>query len=285
MKPSSTAITRHALLLFVFMSVIPTLMPSFVQAKQISCFASVDYVTPAPQKTKRALYVFVDETVPLTAGMKKKVVDLLSEWGKPGDIVKISRFSASYRDLYPELVYSQKVEMMPDDAFMFNLSYKDKKAVLACLEDQKKMFKESFVTQLNASLKSLNPKIPKSELLGSLKLLSKQVYLPDEATEKTVFLISDGMENSTVASFYAKGKVRTIKPRKEISEVRRKGMIGYWKHANVYIYGLGLMPDKKAYAKPETIQQLKHFWEQYFVESGGKVRAIGSPELLLTAIE
>ncbi|MDH5259183.1 MAG: hypothetical protein OEX07_14310, partial [Gammaproteobacteria bacterium] len=62
-------------------------------------------------------------------------------------------------------------------------------------------------------------------------------------------------------------------------------MIGYWKHANVYIYGLGLMPDKKAYAKPETIQQLKHFWEQYFVESGGKVRAIGSPELLLTAIE
>jgi len=175
--------------------------------------------------------------------------------------------------------------MMPDERFMFNLSYKDKKNVLACLKNQKKNFKESFNSQLSVSLKSLNPKIPKSELLGSLKLLSKQIVLPDIAQEKTVLLITDGMENSTVASFYGRGKMRPIVPRKEISKVRRKGMMGYWKHSNVYIYGLGLMPDAKSYAKPETIQKLKRFWEQYFVESGGKVRAIGSPELLLTAIE
>lgn len=285
MKPNSKAIARQSLLLILYMSFLSMLVPAVVQAKQVSCFSSVDYVTPKPQKIKRALYVLVDETVPLTAGMKKKVVALLSEWGKSGDMVKIARFSASYRDLYPELVYEQKVEMMPDDGFMFNLSYKDKKIVLACLDDQKIAFRDSFVSQLNASLKSLNSKIPKSELLGSLKLLSKQIYLPDEADEKTVLLITDGMENSSVASFYAKGNVRKITPRKEISQVRRKGMMGYWKNSNVYVYGLGLMPDKKSYSKPETIQMLKHFWEQYFVESGGKVIAIGAPELLLTAIE
>jgi len=93
------------------------------------------------------------------------------------------------------------------------------------------------------------------------------------------------MENSTVTSFYAKGKVRKIKPRKEISQVRRKGMIGFWKGSNIYVYGLGLMPDKKTYTKPETIQKLKRFWEQYFVESGGTIKAIGAPELLLTSIE
>ena len=286
MKPNIVAFAKHILLLMFCLSIVPGLgIIGVAQAKQVSCFASVEYVTPEPQKNKRALYVLVDETVPLTEAMKKRVVSLLSEWGKPGDMVKIARFSASYRNLYPELVYAQKVEMMPDERFLFNLSYKDKKNVLACLEEQKMTFKESFNTQLNLSLKSLNPKIPKSELLGSLKLLSKQLYVPDEAMEKTVLLISDGMENSTIASFYAKGKVRQITPRKEISQVRRKGMMGYWKNSNVYIYGLGLMPDKKSYAKPETIHKLGQFWEQYFVESGGKVKAIGSPELLLTAIE
>jgi len=278
-----TTVKRICLLLLLLLSILMT--PGLVLGKQTSCFASVDYVTPKPQVIKRALYVLVDETIPLSEIMKKKVVSLLSEWGKPGDMIKIARFSASYRDLYPELVYEQKIEMMPDDGFLFNLSYKDKRAVLACLKSQEKNFKPSFETQLKVSLKALNAKIPKSELLGSLKLLSKQIYLSDKALEKTVLLITDGMENSTVTSFYKKGKLRKIKPRKEISQVRRKGMIGFWKKSNVYIYGLGLMPDNKAYATPETVQQLKRFWEQYFVESGGKVKAIGLPELLLTAIE
>jgi len=270
---------------FLFLLIIPFLFSPLVLAKQVSCFADIDYVKVTPQKTKRALYVLVDETVPLTANMKKRVVALLDDWGKPGDMIKIARFSASYRNLYPELVFSEEVEMMPGERFMFNLSYKDKKYVKLCLDEQRNNFKALFQKQLRLSLKNINPKIPKSELFGSLKLLSKQVYLPDVAEEKTVFLITDGIENSTVTSFYAKGKVRTINARKEISKVRRKGMMGYWKKSNVYVYGLGLMPDDKSYATPETIQKLIRFWEQYFVESGGKVKAIGSPELLITSID
>jgi len=264
---------------------VAVLIPSVALSKQKSCYDSVTYVQPMQQKTKRALYVLVDETVPLTDHMKKKVRLLLSDWGKPGDMIKIARFSASYRNLYPELVFHQKIEMDPSDRYMFNLSYKDKKMVKACLESQRQNFKNEFDMQLVKSLKNINPKIPKSELLGSLKLLSKQLYLPDEAEEKVVFLISDGMENSEVASFYAKGKVRKVDARKEISQVRRKGMIGYWKHSKVYVYGLGLMPDDKSYAKPDVIHKLSRFWEQYFVESGGKVKAIGTPELLLTSVE
>lgn len=281
MKPVNWVDVKHIVLFALMMC----MLPISVQAKQVSCFANIDYVQPEPQKVKRALYVLVDETVPLTESMKKKVLALLSDWGKPGDMIKIARFSASYRDLYPELVFSRKVEMKPGEAFMFNLSYKDKKSVLNCLINQKKTVKEAFAKQLQVSLKNINPKIPRSELLGSLKLLSKQVYLPDEAMKKTVLLISDGMENSTTTSFYAKGKLKNINPRKEISKVRRKGMMGFWKKANVYVYGLGLMPDNKSYAKPETVEKLKRFWEQYFVESGARVKAIGAPELLLTAIE
>lgn len=288
MKPKVTTIGKRSLLLVVLLSFVGSFFPVFVsqaQAKQTSCFAGIDYATPEPQKLKRALYVLIDETVPLTKNMKKRVMSLLSDWGKPGDMVKIARFSASYRDLYPELVYVNRIETKPGEQYLFNLSYKDKKKVLSCLDEQKTSFKTSFSRQLNLSLNAINPKIPKSELLGSLKLLSKQVYMPDKAMEKTVFIITDGMENSSVASFYAKGKLRSIDSRKEISKMRRKGMMGFWKKANVYIYGLGLMPDNKTYARPEVVQKLKRFWEQYFVESGAKVKAIGAPELLLTAID
>jgi len=254
-------------------------------AQSESCFSNISYITPEKQVAKRALYILVDETVPLSKDMKYKITSLLSGWGRQGDKVKIARFSASYRGLYPELVYEKQIEQKPDDNYMFNLRYKDKKLVASCLEQQQLQFKKSFSQQINASLDAVDPKIPRSELMGSLKLLSKQIILNDEAKEKVVLLISDGLENSELTSFYSGGKLRNIKPLKEISKLRRKGMMGYWKNTKVYMYGLGLMPDEKQYTNPDRINSLKRFWERYFVEGGGRVNAIGTPELLLTAIE
>jgi len=274
---------KNCLLLLIMMLLMGVAANS--HAKSASCFSSVSYISPAKQEIHRALYILVDETVPLSDVMKKKVQKLVMHWGKPGDMVKIARFSASYRDLYPELVYSNHIEQRPDDKFMFNLHYKDKKQVLKCLEDQKENFRKSFDKQLKVALKNINPKIPKSELFGSLKLLSKQLVLPDKAKEKVVLLISDGIENSAVSSFYSRGVLKNINHRKTISSLRKKGMMGYWKNTRVYIYGLGLLADKKQYVNPKRVQNLKRFWERYFVESGGKVVEIGTPELLLTVIE
>ncbi|MDX1810407.1 MAG: hypothetical protein R3240_00545 [Gammaproteobacteria bacterium] len=251
----------------------------YAWASEKSCFSGVKYVTPADEQANRALYIIIDETVPLSDAMKKKIGMLLSDWGQPGDLVKIARFSASYRGLYPELVFSQKLDPVPDDSFMFNLHYRDKKKVAECMQAQQDKFKQEFPKALQAALKNIDPKIPKTELLGSLKLLSKQLVKPDMAKEKTVFLVSDGLENRDGLSFYSNKLVKNLNPRKEVLMLRRKGMMGYWKGANIYMYGLGLMPDKKRYSKPEHILKLKSFWERYFVESGAKVKEIGTPEL------
>lgn len=261
------------------------LIQPYAWAGDESCFSTVSYVTPKDNRANRALYIIVDETVPLSEDMKKKVTMLLSGWGKPGDQVKIARFSASYRGLYPELVFSRKLDPIPDDNFMFNLHYKDKKQVAACMELQQETFKMSFPKAMKAALENIDPKIPKTELMGSLKLLSKQLVAPDDAKEKTVLLISDGLENNDDLSFYSKKVVKNLDPHSEIAKLRRKGLMGYWKTAKVYMYGVGLMPDKKQYSKPENILKLKRFWEHYFVESGAKVREIGTPELLLTSID
>ena len=256
-----------------------------VMAGGDSCLSRVDYVKPKDIRATRALYVLVDETAPLTDKMKKKIYKLVANWGKPGDQVKIARFSASYRGLYPELLFSRKLDPVPDDNFLFNLHYQDKKALEACMAKQKEDFQREFPKALKVALKQIDPKIPKTELLGSLKLLSRQVIARDDAKEKIVLLISDGLENSGVLSFYAKKLVKPIDAHKQIIKLRRKGLIGYWKNTKVYMYGLGLMPDKKHYSKPENILKLKRFWERYFVEGGGKVVEIGMPELLLTSID
>lgn len=250
-----------------------------------SCFRHVDYAKPVEHRAKRGLYILIDETVPLSKTMKEKIGKLLKGWGKAGDLVKIARFSASYRGLYPELLFSHKIDAMPDSAFLYNLHYQDRVYMKECMAIQKATFKKEFGAQLAASLKNINPKIPKTELLGSLKQLSKKLVVPDEAIEKTVFLISDGLENSAVISFYKNKSLKNLKVRSTISTLRRKGMMGFWKNTKVYMYGAGLMPDKKRYTDPKVVQNLKHFWERYFIEGGAKSAEIGTPELLITSID
>ena len=280
---TKTNILLANLLWLVLLS--PIYVISSATAEEGSCFANIDYAKPMETRAERGLYILVDETVPLTKAMKVKVERLVKGWGKQGDMVKIARFSASYRGLYPELIYHQKIESFPDSAFLYNLRYKDKVYIKQCLADQKAMFKKDFPMKFNEALKNLNPKIPKTELLGSLKQLSKKLVVPNEAIEKTILLISDGMENSPVISFYKNKTLKNIKPLKTISKLRRKGMMGFWKNTNVYMYGVGLMPDKKRYADPKLVLNLKHFWERYFIEGGALKAEIGTPELLLTSID
>ncbi|HFE38145.1 MAG TPA: hypothetical protein ENK06_06960 [Gammaproteobacteria bacterium] len=274
----------HLILWFLLLVILASLVPVSVSASEASCFSRVTYATPAELRAKRGLYILIDETAPLTKAMVAKVQSLVKGWGKPGDMIKIARFSASYRGLYPELLFSRKVEAMPDDAYMFNLHYRDKVSIKECLEEQKNRFKKDFPIKLTAALKHLNPKIPKTELLGSLKQLSKKLVVPNEALSKTVLLVSDGMENSSVISFYKNKNLRSFNVKATISKLRRKGMMGFWKNTKVYMYGTGLMPDKKRYADPKTVQNLKYFWERYFVAGGAKSAEIGTPELLLTAL-
>ena len=249
-----------------------------------NCFSQITYVKPKDVRANRALFILIDETMPFSKSMKEKVMSLLSGWGNEGDQVKIARFSASYRGLYPELIYSKKIDSMPDDNFMFNLHYADKRRVLSCMAKQKADFKTGFAKVLGKELEKFNPKIPKSEIFRSLRLLSQQIVGPDDAKEKTLLLISDGLENSKELSFYSSKVVKNLNPRKVTADLRRQGLLGFWKNTNIYMYGLGLMPDKKHYSDPENILKLKRFWERYFVESGAKVKEIGVPELLITSI-
>ncbi len=250
-----------------------------------SCYDKIDYIKPNNVIAERALYVFIDQTTPLSGKMRKNLSALLTKWGRQGDLLKIARFSANYRGKYPELIFNEKIDGLPGQQYIYNLRWKDKKELLACIENNEKQVSKAFAKVVKETLESNNPKTPKTELLYSLKELSRQVIIKNEAKQKTVLLVSDGMENSHLLSFYKKGGLKKVNVRKTILKIRRQGLIGHWKGTEVYIYGLALGSKKNPYTSPQSVNRLKSFWEHYFVEGGAVIKGIGAPELLVSSID
>ncbi len=244
------------------------------------CYDRLDK-TPEGVGIDRALYVLVDQTTPLDDALKGRIMALVDDWGRRGDHVEVARFSANLRGRYPELVFEGSIEPLPDDAFLYNLRYRDKRGLLTCLEDQARQVREGFRAALRQVLDGSDFKIPKTDLFYSLKLLSEQMIQVEDAPERIVLLVTDGLENSAVTSFYRRGKPRVPNARKTLAQVRRAGLLANWKGSRIYVYGLGLMPDHKSYLKPQVAMGLRAFWERYFVAGNGDVAALGTPELFL----
>ncbi len=258
-------------------------LPLAAQAE--SCYDGLEYAGEVATAPKRALYVLVDQTMMLDSASQARVRDLLASWGRPGDLIKVASFSANMPGRYPQVAFSARIEEKADERFLYNLRYAHKQALKECLKNNEKQGVEGFQQSLAKLLKEGDNKIPKTELFFSLRELSRQLIRPHEAPEQTVFLITDGMENSRITSFYHKGKMRTLKPRKELSKLRRAGLIPTLHGARVYVYGLGMSSAKNAYGDPRKLEQLRRFWERYLVEGRGKIAAIGLPELFLSTIE
>jgi hypothetical protein len=250
-----------------------------------SCY-DLPGVSAPPIKPQRALYVFIDQTMALTPLMKQSVIDLVSQWGNHGERVKISRFSANISGQYNELVFDEVGNIMPGEPYLFHLRNKDKKQILACIKEKKNDFHKALVDSLAGTLKLTNDKLPKTNLIHSLADFAQQMVALDDIDDKTVLLVTDGLENSDLFSFHQHGKVRLISATVSLNKIRRKGLIPSWHKAKVYVLGLGYIADEKFYVRPRLLQPLVHFWERYFAEGNAilKVNSIGTPMLLTKSI-
>ncbi len=250
-----------------------------------SCYDLPGVTEPTIEPSK-GLYVFIDQTMALTPMMKASIIELVSQWGAQGERVKISRFSANISGQYAELVFDETGNIPPSEAYLFHLRRKHKKQILACLEQRKNDFHNALTDALTNTLKITDDKLPQTNLVHSLKDFAEKMVAIDSTKDKTVLLVSDGLEHSDVFSFHQRGKVKTIKPKDSLNLVRRKGLIPNWHGAKIYVLGLGYISDDKFYARPKILKPLVQFWERYFIEGGGvlKANSIGTPMLLTKSI-
>lgn len=262
--------------------------PPYVNAGSMltNCYAVPEL--PAPEnKPSRALYVFIDQTMELTTAMKDAVVELVSPWGKRGENVKLSRFSANIQGQYSELVFDEIGNIPPSEEYLFHLRYQDKQKLLACLEEHKDDFKNKLVNTLTNTLKLTDTKLPKTNLIHSLNDFATQLVADPAVTDKTVLIISDGLENSDLFSFHKRDVIRDIDSREMLNKVRRSKLIPNWHQAKLYFMGLGYIADEKFYVRPRILDPLKTFWFTYFAEGNAVMHenSIGTPMLLTKSLQ
>ncbi len=251
-----------------------------------SCYDLPSIAAPTT-KPNKGLYVFIDQTMGLTAAMKKTVVDLVSEWGNNGERVQITRFSANIKGQFSELMFDEVGNIKPTKEFLFHLRKKQKKKILDCISERKDKFQHELQHVLTSTLQLTDDKLPKTNLLHSLYTFAEQIVADKSISDKTVLLVSDGLENSDMFSFHKHGKVKKINARKMLDIVRKNKLIPSWHQAKIYFFGLGYISDEKFYLRPKITKPLIKFWEHYFIEGQGVLHpnSIGVPMLLTKSIK
>ena len=270
-----------------FYFILPLLLttPAWAGPPLPSCYAGL-YLDEPERTASHAYYLFVDQTTPLTIALKTNVANLTENWGSNGERVKIVRFSANVSGQYTELMFDEFSDLPPTQEYLFHLHPRDKPKLLECIKARDEKFHQLLNHAVNQTLALSNGKLPKTDLLHALKELTEKVLLLEKNSDQTVLLVSDGLENSSYASFYQrKIIIKPIDVNKTLDEIGKLNLIPNWHGAKVYMFGLGYLRDDKIYASPKLLQPLKDFWQAYFSLGKAQLMELGTPELLVSTLK
>lgn len=251
-----------------------------------SCYAAGKLeIAPAP--SQRAFFIVLDETVVLDDSLKRGLWDLVKPQIGAGTELSIYRFSAYSQGKYLDVVASGVLEMPIDPKRRDTVSVPKLKSFDACLKGQGEYGLALARNAIGKVLQDSSFALAKSDIEGSLFALAK-VVKESKARTRTVLLVSDMLENSSISSFYQNNGIRKIDVAAELKKVESEKLLGDFGGASVYVMGAGLISvDAKAknqvrqqYRDTKTMTALRDFWSQYFVRSNATLEEFGAPALL-----
>lgn len=244
-----------------------------------------DKQLPPFPPTARELLVVIDQTTPLSPALQQSVANNVKPFLAAGSSFSVVVFSAYTQGHYTEVLASGKLES-PLPAEVRNDIAKPMLTKLdQCQQRQPQQAAQAAGQALRAAYQGTSSNIAKSDIYASLKAIAS-VIKQSAAQDKIVLIVSDMLENSSVANFYAEqGKsVRNIVPAKELRTVEDNHLLADFGGARVYVIGAGLLADEaansKSYRDPKTMQSLQGFWRAYFDKSNAKLMEFGQPALL-----
>lgn len=249
-----------------------------------SCYAA-GKLEIKPQPVQRAFFIVLDETVVLDDALKHSLWELVKPVIVPGTEVSIYRFSAYSQGKYLDVAASGVLEMPIPAQVRDSVSVPKLKTFDACMNGQAQYGLTLTRNAIGKILADSSFDLSKSDIDGSLFALSK-VVKESKAPVRTVLLVSDMLENSTVSSFYQNKGVRNVDPAAELRKVEAAKLFGDFGGASVYVMGAGLIqatPGGKApaqYRDTKTMNSLQQFWSGYFERSNARLETFGTPALL-----
>lgn len=244
-----------------------------------SCYDKLG-ISEKPESSGRELVMVIDETTQLPVSLKKEALSHLIRFVKPGDAVKLYRFSAYLPDSHMALVFAGKLESQLSQEQRDSTGQNSLRQLDKCITAQQKYFQTVIAKGLANSFGSEDKKIAKSEIFFSLKQIG-QDWKNSQAQDKVLFLVSDMLENSDFSSFYQNNQIKTINPEQELAKVEKNQLQAEFTGVRVYVHAAGLVPNnvKHGYRSGKTMQSLQNFWQAYFEKSGASLEGFGSPSL------
>jgi hypothetical protein len=237
------------------------------------------------QNPEEVLFVVIDQTVSYDNNIKYKTIDLVKNWINYGKAVEVYSFSSAVPGLYTQKITGGRIDDIPNDEFLDNLNRSISGRFVVLHENQRVIAGQSVVKAILSIFNEKKESIPHSDIIRTMKEISLHVK-NYKSNRKNILIVSDMLENSTIASFYSNGRVKLINDKSEIENVAKCHMFGdYGINTHVYILGLGFFDKNlinlknEKYLDPMRINKIKIFWEKYFSQSRSALVEIGSPML------
>jgi hypothetical protein len=250
-----------------------------------SCYA-VTHIKPAAMPYDKLIYILIDQTVKLTPDLEQSVVNNALRMVQPGSKFVIAEFSAFSQGRYLEVIHTGIEERPLAASRVDSTPIRAAHTLRRCLTMQAGFARRMVATTVARILKESKSTLDQSDIMLALKTVSKAIRT-DPAQEKVVFVVTDGLENSSVTSFYMDNSVRNIDPSTEIAKAAAAHLFGNFGGASVYILGGAMMPpasngtraQRDGYRDPTVLGHLKAFWREYFTRSGACLVEFGEPAL------
>jgi hypothetical protein len=247
-----------------------------------SCYSAARIQPADGRGYSRLFFVLIDQTVAWNRDIESAVMDNINHNLTPGTKFVIADFSAFSEGRYLTVLHTGIIEAPMPPSQIGNTPIEAAKLLNACLAGQlpyaAKLADDAAVSALAGSRGSL----ANSDILSALAQVSAAIKV-DPAPDKALFLATDGLENSSVISFYHHGAIRDIDPPHELFRAKAAGLMGDFGGAKVYVIGGALPPPGQTpYEGPGLLKHLADFWAGYFETSNATLVVFGEPELLRT---
>lgn len=251
-----------------------------------SCYAANHYKFASRPYTKLA-YIMVDQTVILDPELQKEAVDSALRLMGPGTKFVVAEFSAFSQQRYLDVLNTGIIENPMTSDEHDNVPVHSLASFDSCMKGQADFSRNMIKKDMMFAMSSASDTLAQSDIMMAIKTISEAVA-KDPAKQKVVFIVTDGLENSSITSFYAHDNVRVIDPEKELAKAKANNMMGNFGDAQVYVIGAGVMPpakegtraDRDGYRDPKTLDRLNRFWKGYFNQSNAKLIEFGEPTLV-----
>lgn len=245
-----------------------------------SCYAAnkMEMSAPAPQ---HEVFIMLDETTPLDDNLKSALYSITQSLLKPGVRFSVLSFSAFAQGRYLNHNTGGVLESPLPEKVRPSIGVKVLKNFDACMAGQARYGLDLAFKAEKGVVQNATADLKNSDVIASLNEVARQIK-SSTVPKKTLLVVSDMLENSTITSFYAKNAVRRVDPEKELAIVMREKMLGDFGGADIFVMGAGIVSEAKAsvYRDPKTMSALKSFWSEYFSKSNGHLVEFGMPVLL-----